>query len=152
MAFMQRFFEYLTHHPYLSGAAVVIAILVIVNEFLERAKSFAALGASQAVQMMNQGALVLDVRGKEAYEAGHIGEARSISDADLAPQAETLKKWREKNVIVYCDTGVRSASVARSLSTLGFAKVFNLAGGLDAWRKENMPVVKGGAGGKGQGK
>lgn len=146
---MQRFFEYLAHHPYLSGAAVVIAILVIVNEFLERAKSFAAVSAAQAVQMMNQGALLLDVRGKDAYEAGHIGDARSIVEAELATQADSLlKKWRERNVIVYCDSGVRSAGAARTLSKLGFAKVFNLAGGLDAWRKENLPLVKGAASGK----
>ena len=148
---MQRFFEYLTHHPYLSGAAVVIAILVIVNEFLERAKSFAAVSAAQAVQMMNQGALLLDVRGKEVYEAGHIGEARNILEAELATQADSLlKKWRERNVIVYCDSGVRSAGAARALSKLGFAKVFNLAGGLDGWRKDNLPLVKGAASGKGK--
>lgn len=150
---MQRFFDYLTHHPYLSGAAVVIAILVIVNEFLERAKSFAAVSAAQTVQMMNQGALLLDVRGKDGYEAGHIGDARNVLESELAAQADaSLKKWRDRNVIVYCDSGPRSAGAARALSKLGFTKVFNLAGGLDAWRKENLPLVKGAAGGKGQAK
>jgi rhodanese-related sulfurtransferase len=141
---MQRLFEYLAHHPYLSGGAVVIAILVLVNELRERVQAFAAVSAMQAVQMMNQGALVLDVRGKEVYEAGHIGEARNVAAADLHAQAESLKKWRDKNVIIYCDSGMSASSAARTLSKLGFAKVFNLAGGLDAWRKENLPVVKSG--------
>ena len=145
---MQRLFEYLAHHPYLSGGAVVIAILVLVNELRERVQSFAAVSAMQAVQMMNHGALVLDVRGKEIYEAGHIGEARNIAAADLEPQAESLKRWRDKNVIVYCDSGISAAGAARTLSKLGFAKVFNLAGGLDAWRKENLPVVKARTAGK----
>ena len=112
---MQRFFEYLTHHPYLSGAAVVIAILVIVNEFLERAKSFAAVSAAQAVQMMNQGALLLDVRGKEVFEAGHIGDARNILEAELATQADSLlKKWRERDVICIA-TAAFAAPVRRAV-------------------------------------
>ena len=139
---MQRLFEYLAHHPFLSGGAVVIAVLVILNELRERVQSFAAVSAMQAVQMMNQGALVLDVRGKETYEAGHIGEARNILAADLPTQADGLKKWRDRNVIVYCDSGMSAAGAARALAKLGFAKVFNLAGGLEAWRKENLPVVK----------
>ena len=143
---MQRLLEYLTHHPYLSGGALVIAIAVLVNELRERVQAFAAVSAMQAVQMMNQGALVLDVRGKDFYDAGHIGEARNLSPADFDAQAESLKKWRDKNVIIYCDSGVSAAGAARSLSKLGFAKVFNLAGGLEAWRKENLPIVKAVAG------
>jgi rhodanese-related sulfurtransferase len=139
---MQRLLEYLTHHPYLSGGAVVIAIMVLVNELRERVQAFAAVSAMQAVQMMNQGALVLDVRGREFYDAGHIGEARNVTVADLDAQAESLKKWRDKNVIIYCNSGVSAAGAARSLTKLGFAKVFNLAGGIEAWRKENLPIVK----------
>ena len=145
---MQRLIEYLAHHPYLSGGAVVIAVMVLVNELRERIQAFAAVSAMQAVQMMNHGALVLDVRGKDIYEAGHIGEARNIPAADLDAQAESLKKWRDRNVIIYCDSGISASSAARTLSKLGFAKVFNLAGGLDAWRKENLPVVKAGAANK----
>jgi rhodanese-related sulfurtransferase len=145
---MQRLLEYFAHHPYLSGGAVVMAVLVLANELRERVQAFAAVSAMQAVQMMNQGALVLDVRSKDTYEAGHIGEARNISAADLDTQADSLKKWRDRNVIIYCDSGVSAAGAARKLAKLGFAKVFNLAGGLDAWRKENLPVVKAAPGGK----
>ena len=148
---MQRLLEYLAHHPYLSGAAVAIAVAVIANEVRERMQSFAALSAAAAVPLMNQGALLLDIRAKDAYEAGHIGEARNLPEAELASAADTLKKWREKNVIVYCDSGMRSATAARTLSKLGFPKVFSLAGGIEGWRKDNLPVVKG-APGKAQGK
>jgi rhodanese-related sulfurtransferase len=145
---MQRFFEYLAHHPYLSGGAVVMAILVLVNELRERVQTYAAVSAMQAVQMMNQGALVLDVRGKDLFDAGHIGDARNISVAELDARAESLKKWRDRNVIVYCDSGVSAAGAAKALTRLGFSKVFNLAGGIDGWRKENLPVVKGSPAGK----
>jgi len=101
---------------------------------------------------MNQGALVLDLRPKEAFDAGHIGDARNLAPTDLASEAEALKKWRDKTVITYCNDGRDGASAARTLTKLGFTKVFNLEGGISAWLKENMPVAKSAAGGKAAGK
>ena len=103
----------------------------------------------QAVRLMNQGALVIDLRGKESYDAGHIGDARNLPVADLESQADSLKKWRDKTVITYCDSGTSGASGARTLMKLGFTKVFNLHGGLNAWVKDNLPLAKTSPRGKG---
>jgi rhodanese-related sulfurtransferase len=149
---MQRLFEFIGHHPYLAAGAVFAAIMVVFYEIRERVQAFAALSAAQAVRLMNQGALVVDLRTKEAYDAGHIGEARNVPAAELESQAESLKKWRDKNVITYCDSGTSGAGGARTLMKLGFTKVFNLQGGLNAWVKDNMPLAKTSAGGKSGGK
>jgi rhodanese-related sulfurtransferase len=149
---MQRLFEFIGHHPYYATAAVVAAAAVAFYEIRERIQAFAALSSAQAVRLMNQGALVIDLRGKELYEAGHIGDARNVPVAELAAQADTLKKWRDKNVITYCDSGASGASGARTLMKLGFTKVFNLQGGLNAWVKDNLPVARTSPGGKGGGK
>ena len=148
---MQRLFEFIGHHPYLATAAVVAAAAVAFYEIRERMQAFAALTAMQAVRLMNQGALVLDLRGKELYDAGHIGDARSVPLVELAAQAESLKKWRDKNVITYDESGTTGASGARTLTKLGFTKVFNLQGGLNAWLKDNLPLAKT-PGGKGSSK
>jgi len=145
---MQRLFEFIGHHPFLAAGAVLAAIAVAYSEIRERIQAFAGLSTAQTVRLMNQGALVIDLRGKEAYDAGHIGDARHVPVADLESQAESLKKWREKNVITYCDSGPSGASGARALTKLGFTKAFNLQGGLNAWIKENLPLVKT-SGGKG---
>jgi rhodanese-related sulfurtransferase len=145
---MQRLLEFIGHHPYLAGAVVVAAVIVLVFELRERIQAFAALSATQAVRLMNQGALVIDLRAKDLYDAGHIVDARNVPAADLESQADSLKKWRDKNVITYCDTGTNGASAARSLIKLGFTKVFNLQGGLNAWVKDNMPLTKTSSGGK----
>ena len=149
---MQRLFEFIGNHPYLATAAVLAAALVAFYEIRERLQAFAALSAMQAVRLMNQGALVIDLRAKEAYDAGHIGDARNVPVADLESQADSLKKWREKAVITYCDTGTNGASGARTLMKLGFTKVFNLHGGLNAWVKDNLPLAKTSPGGKGSSK
>ena len=139
---MQRLLEFIAHHPYLAIGAVLSGAAVIFYEIRERVQSFAALSAMQAVRLMNQGALVIDLRAKELYDAGHIGDARNVPVADLESQADSLKKWREKAVITYCDTGTNGASGARTLMKLGFTKVFNLHGGLNAWVKDNLPLAK----------
>jgi len=145
---MQRLFEFVGHHPWLAGGAVLMAVALAAYEVVARLQAFAALSAMQAVRLMNQGALVLDLRPKEAFEAGHIGDARNVPAGELAAQADSLKKWRDKNVIAYDDTGVGGAGAARTLAKLGFTKVFSLEGGLDAWTKDNLPLTKSSSAGR----
>jgi rhodanese-related sulfurtransferase len=139
---MQRLLEFIGHHPYLVAAAVLAAIVVVVYELRARVQAFAALSAAQAVRLMNQGALVIDLRSKDAFDAGHIVDARNVPAATLESQADSLKKWRDKSVITYCDTGSNGANAARALIKLGFTKVFNLQGGLNGWVKDNLPLTK----------
>jgi rhodanese-related sulfurtransferase len=145
---MQRLFEFIAHHPYLASGAVLAAVALVVYEVQARLHAFAALSAMQAVRLMNQGALVLDLRNKDSFDAGHIGDARNVPAADLESQADSLKKWRDKNVITYDDGGSGGLKAARTLTKLGFTKVFNLAGGLNAWVKDNLPLTKTASGGK----
>ena len=145
---MQRLFEFIAHHPYLASGAVLAAAAVAVYEVQARLQAFAALSVMQAVRLMNQGALVLDLRNKDSFDAGHIGEARNVPAAELESQADTLKKWRDRNVITYDDSGSGGAGAVRTLTKLGFTKVFNLQGGLNAWIKDNLPLTKTTPGGK----
>ena len=142
---MNRFFEYTTNHPFLIAAAAILAVLAIVIEMRHRSRGASAIGTADAVRLANTGALVVDVRDSKDYEAGHIIEARHIPAADIASRAESLKKFKEKPVIVYCDGGFTSAGAARQLRASGFNKVVTLSGGLNSWRQENLPLVKGAA-------
>jgi rhodanese-related sulfurtransferase len=140
---MDRLLEYIANHPFLTAAAAILAVLAFVIEARHRARGASAVGPTDAVQLVNGGALVLDVRDAKEYEAGHIIDARSVPAADLANRAETLKKYRDKPVIVCCETGFASGAAARTLRTLGFEKVVTLRGGLAGWRQDNLPLVKG---------
>jgi rhodanese-related sulfurtransferase len=145
---MQRLFEFIGHHPLIITGAVLAGLAVVIYEVRERLHAFAALSAMQAVRLMNQGALVIDLRGKDAFDAGHIGDARNVPAAQLESQVESLKRWRDKNVIAYCASGGEGASAARALTKLGFTKVFSLEGGLNGWVRDNMPLAKTASGGK----
>jgi len=142
---MNRFFEYTTHHPFLVAAAAILAVLAIVIEIRERAKGSSLIGTADAVRLANSGALVLDVRDTAEYETGHIIDARSIPAKEVAARADTLKKYKEKPVVVCCENGFASGAAAKALKALGFTKVATLRGGLRTWRQENLPLVKGGS-------
>jgi len=70
-------------------------------------------------------------------------DARNLPSADIAKAGETLRKFKDKVVIACCETGLSSGAAVRALQVQGFDKAVNLRGGLQAWRGDNLPLVKG---------
>ena len=139
---MDRLLEYISHHPWYASGAAIAALLVIAYELRTRNENIAAVSPQDAVRLMNQGALVIDLRPSEAFAAGHVAGARQMSGEQILKAGDTLKKQKEKVVVVYDDTGSLGASAARQLAAQGFTKAFNLRGGIAAWRAENLPLSK----------
>ncbi len=139
---MERLLEYAGNHPWLLAAAVVAALIAIVFELRARQQDFAAISPQEAIRLMNQGALVLDLRKPDEYAAGHLNGARRMDSAEILKAGETLKKHKDKPLLVYCETGSLGASAARILAGQGFTKAVNLRGGLVGWRAENLPLSK----------
>lgn len=101
----------------------------------------ASLDTLGATRMINDTqAVVLDVRASGEFEAGHLPNARNIPLAELERRADELPAGRP--VIVCCNSGMTSAKAASSLRKSGRQDVFNLDGGLNAWRQAGLPVVK----------
>ncbi len=145
---MQQFLEYIANHPVLVGATVLLALAALAYEWSRARGGGLSVGPTDAVQLMNQGALVLDVRSRDQYDAGHVIDARNFPNADLSQSVETLKKYREKPVLTCCETGMTASAAARTLREQGFSKVASLRGGLQAWRAENLPLVRSDAKGR----
>jgi rhodanese-related sulfurtransferase len=140
---MERLIEYTNHHPWLTGALVLVSIVVVVYEMRAHSETKASVSPQDMVRLMNQGALLIDLRPLEQYSAGHVGGARQMSGEQILQAADTLKKYKEKAVVVYDDSGSLSAAAVRQLAAQGFTKAFNLRGGLAAWRTENLPLTRG---------
>jgi rhodanese-related sulfurtransferase len=66
-----------------------------------------------------------------------------MDSAEMLTAGDTLKKFKEKNVVVYCESGSTGAAAARVLIRQGFKQVFNLKGGVAGWRTENLPLATG---------
>ena len=120
-----------------------MALVVIGYEMRTRAQTFAAASPQDVIRLMNQNALVLDIRPQEAFAAGHVTGARHMPSDQISKAGETLKKQKDKPIVVYCESGPVAASAVRTLAAQGFTKVFSLRGGLSAWRTDNLPLAKG---------
>jgi rhodanese-related sulfurtransferase len=139
---MDRLLEYISHHPWYAGGVALAALLVIVYEMRARSENIAAVSPQEAVRLLNQGAVIIDLRPTEAFAGGHVAGARQMSGEQILKASETLKKQKEKVVLVYDDSGSLGASAVRQLTAQGFTKAFNLRGGIAAWRAENLPLSK----------
>jgi rhodanese-related sulfurtransferase len=97
----------------------------------------------QATLMINrEDAIVIDVREAAEFAQGHIPNSRHIPLAALEKRVSELDKFRERAVIVNCASGNRSGSACGTLRKHGFARVFNLTGGISAWDQAGLPVTK----------
>lgn len=139
---MERLIEYVTHHPLLAGAAALALIIVIVNESRMRATAFAAISSQELVRLMNQGALVLDIRKPDEFAQGHVAGSRQLPSDQILTAGENFKRYKEKPVVVIDASGSLSAAAVRQLNTQGFSKAFSLRGGFAGWRADNLPVAK----------
>lgn len=82
--------------------------------------------------------IILDVRTQDEYNEGHLDKALLIPVDDLEKVVDKLPK--EKPIIVYCRSGVRSRKAAEILVENGFSEVYDMGGILD-WQKEGFPVI-----------
>ncbi len=82
---------------------------------------------------------LIDVREPFEYEIARIDGAKLIPLGEIAERLDELE--REQPIIVHCHSGKRSAEAVRLLQQRGFAKVYNLEGGIDAWSEQIDPNV-----------
>jgi rhodanese-related sulfurtransferase len=88
-----------------------------------------------------QGALLVDVREPWEWSAGRVAGARHVPLGQLPKRADELPRDRE--VVVVCRSGNRSAHATRMLQGAGIDAV-NLYGGLRAWSAAGLPLVTAG--------
>jgi thioredoxin len=82
---------------------------------------------------------ILDVRTPSEFAEGHIENALNIDWNGSSFDAQVSKLDKNKTVFVYCLSGGRSSSAANQLRSNGFKKVFELDGGMMAWRSAALP-------------
>jgi rhodanese-related sulfurtransferase len=82
--------------------------------------------------------MLLDVRELDEWAAGHIPGAVHIPMGELAGRLDEIP--RDRDVVVLCRSGGRSASVTKYLAQGGW-RVRNLAGGMSTWAAHGRPMV-----------
>ena len=139
---MDRLIEYVSHHPLLAGAVVLALVVVATFEARVRSTAQSAISSQDLIRLMNQGALVLDVRKPDEFAQGHVNGAKHLASDQILTAGENFKRYKDKPVVVYCDSGSLAAAAVRQLVSQGFTKAFTLRGGFAGWRAENLPIAK----------
>lgn len=89
------------------------------------------------------GLIILDVRERDAYEAGHIPGARLLPRGQLELRVNQELPDPTRRLLTCCELGHISTLAARSLREMGFLSAVALDGGMKAWREAGYPVKSG---------
>lgn len=104
----------------------------------EKEVAYKKITAEEAMNMMNDNDLViLDVRTLEEFKDKHIQGALNIPSTNLSEEAAEKLPDKDAAIIVYCHSGVRSASAAKWLIEEGYSNVYDL-GGIADWPYETI--------------
>jgi rhodanese-related sulfurtransferase len=84
--------------------------------------------------------LVVDVREPDEWAEGHIAEARHIPLGQLAAHVDEMP--RDRDIVLVCHMGSRSARATALLRRAGFDRAINMTGGMDAWKGHHLPIER----------
>ena len=78
--------------------------------------------------------VILDVRSKEEYDSGHIAGAKLVPVQVLGSMIDDLDKYKDKKVLVYCESGKRSPIAIDTLVDNDFTNIYHLSRGIASWK------------------
>ncbi len=136
-------FEFVKQNALLIGLAVGSGIALLWPLLSRGASGVPSISATEAVLLLNRAKpLILDVRDAAEFAGGHIQGAKHIPVAELASRLKEIEKFKDKPVLVCCQTGTRTRAACTILQAQQFSNLHNLQGGLGGWIEAKLPLVK----------
>lgn len=140
---MDKFLEFTSNHVLLVSALMISFFLLIFSELRRKASGLVNVEASDAVKLINNDAIVLDIRSADAFARGHIVNAKNVPNDELDAKLDQLERYKSTPIVAVCDAGVTTTGVVNKLRGAGFESVFGLKGGMSGWGQAGLPVVTG---------
>ena len=138
--YIAMYIEFMTEYWYLFAMLLVTVFLLSI----QGTGTSATITPAQLPQLQaRENAVIVDVNETEKFRTGHISRAVNIPFSVLGDSLNKLKKYQKKTIVLTCDTGNTSKKAMAVLKKNEFSDIYLLAGGLGAWRKENLPLEKG---------
>jgi rhodanese-related sulfurtransferase len=123
-------------------AFVVSGALLLWPLVQRRLSTVKEIGTLNVTQLINrENAVLLDVRESKEFEGGKLPNAIHIPLSELAGRAGELATKNKRPIVVYCARGQRSGAAGAALAKQGFAGIYQLQGGLKAWKDAGLPLV-----------
>ncbi|MBT8086644.1 MAG: rhodanese-like domain-containing protein [Gammaproteobacteria bacterium] len=140
---MDRFLEFTGNHVLLVAALMVSFFVVVFTELRRKASGLINIEAGEAVKLINNDAVVVDIRSVDAFSRGHIVNAKNIPTDELDAKIGQLEKHKTTPIVAVCDTGMTTTKIVTRLRNSGFESVYGLKGGMSGWGQAGLPVVTG---------
>lgn len=140
---MDQILEFTSNNLMLVVLLMISFFVLIFSEMRRKASGMVAVEPSDAVTMINNDGVVVDLRSSEAYARGHIVNAKNVPYEELEAQQTRLEQYKSRPVIAVCDAGTTSTRAVAALRNSGFESAYTLKGGMAAWSAAGMPVVGG---------
>ena len=140
---MEQLGTFVVHHWGLFAALAMILVLLALVSLGPMLQGVKQVDPAEAIRLLNHdGGVILDVREDSEYQEGHILNAVHVPLGRLKDQLQRLEKYKQRPVIMVCRSGQRSADATSLLLKSGFATIYNLKGGLLAWKNANLPLTR----------
>jgi rhodanese-related sulfurtransferase len=98
-------------------------------------------GLAKAPSISQKGFLLVDVRSPEEHAGGYIpGTDFNIDFREIKSRHQELGAKKDDHIVVYCQSGHRSNIAAEALADLGYTRVYNVSGSMNAWQEAGYPV------------
>lgn len=140
---MNQILEFAGNHTLLVAALMGSLCLVVFSELKRKAGAVLTVPSTDAVRLINNDATVIDLRSVEAFNRGHIVNARNIPLDELDARLDKLGELKSNTIVAVCDAGMQSGKAVEKLRKAGFDSAYGLKGGMTGWNQEGMPVVSG---------
>jgi rhodanese-related sulfurtransferase len=135
--------QFIKNNIWLIGLALGSGVMLVWPVLRRQLFGIGEVSPNEAVMLANrEQALMLDVREDAEFATGHIPEARHIPLGQLLSRVGELDAWKDKPIVVNCQSGMRSATACALLRKQGFTKLFNLGGGFAAWQAAKLPSTR----------
>lgn len=127
---------------------LLISFLTVFPVITVKAETYTNITVHVAYDMINNttqypNLLILDVREQYEYDESHLYNATLIPRLQIDSKISELMPYNDTEIIVYCQSGSRSASASLNLAgNHNFTKVFNMLEGIPAWIDAGYPVWK----------
>ncbi len=138
---MDKILEFTGNHTLLVLALMISFFVVVFSEIRRKASGLVNVDPIAAVQLINNDAVVIDLRSIDAYSKGHIVSARNIPSDELDTKMSQLTAMKSKPIVAVCDAGITSTKAVNTLRAAGFESVYGLKGGMSGWSQAGLPVV-----------
>ncbi len=133
--------EFIQANWYLVAMLAAVIVAIIVYEIKRAGNSAKTVSNLELSRLVNDGAILIDVRSAKAYQEGHISQAKSVPPEKFAAYAQNSKVKKDRLFVLYCQNGLGAKAQAQLLRDQDFSEVYVLKNGISGWIEDNLPTV-----------